>query len=137
MRSRKICIAAVVCALVVLGFLAHTYREELPMPSLVARFTSGDEQLSVVSIPCVVNYQSKVLRLSLSVTCRDKDQRSEAKEKIPRIQHALINTLRRPAVAHKVMGRDMDRVREHAAGTINAQMSSPVKSVYLEAFFLD
>jgi flagellar basal body-associated protein FliL len=136
MGSRGIRITAVVCALAVLGLLAYTYREDLSIPSLVARFTSGGA-LSVVSIPCVVNYESKVLRLSLSVTCRDKDQRSEVKEKIPRIQHALINTLCQPAAIDKVMDRDMDWVREHAAGTINAQMSSPVKGVYLDAFFLD
>jgi hypothetical protein len=49
----------------------------------------------------------------------------------------LINTLCQPAAIDKVMDRDMDWVREHAAGTINAQMSSPVKGVYLDAFFLD
>ncbi len=119
-----------------LGFLGYTYKEELSIPVLIERFTTKGGG-SEISIPCVVNYESKVLRLKLNVSCRDKAQRSEIKRKTPRIQHALINTLRRPVVARRVMDRDLESVREHVSRVVSAQMSSPVKSVYLEWFFLD
>jgi len=100
-------------------------------------FFRGDGKKQDVEITMIATMESKVVRMRFLVCCRNEQQRKETQNKVPRIQHELVNEVKEQRMAMAILAHDLPSIRERVLQTVNEVMTNPVKSVHMVRFFFD
>jgi hypothetical protein len=121
--------------IIVLMGLDHVYGWSVG--SYLENFFRGEGKKQDVEITMIANIDSKVLRMRFRVCCRNEKQRQETQNKVPRIQHELVNEVNEQQMTMAILHRDLASIRARVLRTVNGVMTDPVQSVHLVRFFFD
>lgn len=97
----------------------------------------GNRDKRDVEITMIANLDSKVLRMTFRVYCKNEPQRRETQQKVPRIQHELVNEVNENRMTRALLEHDLASVRKHVLQIVNHVMTESVQSVHLVRFFFD
>lgn len=101
----------------------------------ISKSVSGGSNLFV---QCVIftSIEKKTLRLTVNIPCKNRQQKSDLEEKLPKIQNAFILSMSDASMQELVKSRDFNSIKIRFLSIINTLTSIHVSNLYFEHYFL-